>query len=70
MDGANRILNPHLRSKVMSAAEAALLIPSGANVGMSGFTGSGYPKAVPQAPAPKMLSFIAAYSPQNAEIGP
>ena len=49
MDGANRILNPHLRSKVMSAAEAALLIPSGANVGMSGFTGAGYPKALPQA---------------------
>ena len=47
MDGANRILNPHLRSKVMSATEAALLIPSGANVGMSGFTGAGYPKAVP-----------------------
>ena len=44
MDGANRILNPHLRSKVMSATEAALLIPSGANVGMAGFTGAGYPR--------------------------
>jgi succinyl-CoA:acetate CoA-transferase len=35
--------------KVMSAEEAAAFIPPGANVGMSGFTGSGYPKAVPGA---------------------
>ena len=55
MDGANRILNPHLRSKVMSAAEAALLIPSGANVGMSGFTGAGYPKELPTALAKRIL---------------
>jgi len=33
----------------MSPEEAAALIPSGVNVGMSGFTGAGYPKAVPQA---------------------
>ena len=31
----------------MSAAEAAALIRSGDQIGMSGFTGSGYPKAVP-----------------------
>jgi len=31
----------------MSAAEAAALIHSGDQIGMSGFTGSGYPKAVP-----------------------
>ncbi len=31
----------------MSAAEAAALIAPGMNVGMSGFTGAGYPKAVP-----------------------
>ena len=37
-----------LKSKIMTAAEAAALIPAGANVGMSGFTGSGYPKAVPR----------------------
>lgn len=30
-----------LRSKIMSASEAAALIPAGANVGMSGFTGGG-----------------------------
>jgi len=38
-----------LRSKVMSAESAASLITSGSTVGMSGFTGSGYPKAVPLA---------------------
>jgi len=31
----------------MTAAEAAALIHSGDQIGMSGFTGSGYPKAVP-----------------------
>src|SRR5664279_3795547 len=35
--------------KIMSAQEAAAFIPAGSNVGMSGFTGSGYPKAVPGA---------------------
>ena len=43
-----------LRLKRMSAQEAAALIPSGANVGMSGFTGAGYPKAVPLALAERM----------------
>ena len=36
-----------LADKVMTAEEAAALIERGSNVGMSGFTGSGYPKAVP-----------------------
>ncbi|MCY7340582.1 MAG: acetyl-CoA hydrolase/transferase family protein [Pseudonocardia sp.] len=35
--------------KIMSAEEAAEFIPAGSNVGMSGFTGSAYPKAVPGA---------------------
>jgi succinyl-CoA:acetate CoA-transferase len=38
-----------LVDKVMSAEEAAALIEPGCNVGMSGFTGAGYPKAVPAA---------------------
>ena len=38
-----------LADKVMSAEEAAALIEPGSNVGMSGFTGAGYPKAVPTA---------------------
>ena len=35
--------------RIVGAEEAASLIPSGARIGMSGFTGSGYPKAVPMA---------------------
>ena len=42
-----RVLNPELERKIMSAEEAAGLIHSGDQVGMSGFTGSGYPKVVP-----------------------
>ncbi|HHV49243.1 MAG TPA: acetyl-CoA hydrolase/transferase family protein [Rhodocyclaceae bacterium] len=55
MSAASRILNPALRSKIMSAEEAAALIPSGVNVGMSGFTGAGYPKAVPSALAKRIM---------------
>ena len=42
-----RVLNSALEKKIMSAAEAAALIHSGDQIGMSGFTGSGYPKVVP-----------------------
>ncbi len=49
-----RIENHELRSKVMPAEEAARLIESGTAVGMSGFTGSGYPKAVPLALAARI----------------
>lgn len=44
-----RIHSADLRSKLMAASDAARLIESGTTVGMSGFTGSGYPKAVPLA---------------------
>ncbi|MFE1599793.1 acetyl-CoA hydrolase/transferase family protein [Methylobacterium sp. ID0610] len=44
-----RIRNAALLAKVTSAEHAASLIASGSTVGMSGFTGSGYPKAVPLA---------------------
>jgi succinyl-CoA:acetate CoA-transferase len=44
-----RVLNKFLQNKIMPAEEAASLIPNGAVVGMSGFTGAGYPKAVPVA---------------------
>jgi succinyl-CoA:acetate CoA-transferase len=43
-----------LRPKIMSAEEAAGFITSGSTVGMSGFTGSGYPKAVPLALADRI----------------
>jgi len=42
-----RVLNSGLAQKIMTATEAASLIRSGDQVGMSGFTGSGYPKVVP-----------------------
>ena len=42
-----RVLNSSLEHKIMSADQAAALIHSGDQIGMSGFTGSGYPKAVP-----------------------
>ena len=43
----SRVLNSSLARRIMSADEAAALIRSGDQIGMSGFTGSGYPKAVP-----------------------
>ena len=44
---ADRIANARLRDRVVSAEAAAALIQPGETVAMSGFTGSGYPKAVP-----------------------
>jgi succinyl-CoA:acetate CoA-transferase len=39
----------------MSAEEAAALIKSGERIGVSGFTGSGYPKEIPQALARRII---------------
>jgi succinyl-CoA:acetate CoA-transferase len=54
MPSASRVLNRELRSKIMSADEAAQFISPGVNVGMSGFTGAGYPKQIPAALARRM----------------
>lgn len=43
----SRISCPVLRSRIASAGDAARQIRPGDNVGFSGFTGAGYPKAVP-----------------------
>src|SRR5664279_4780978 len=43
----SRVMSAAHRAKIMPAEAAAALVPNAANVGMSGFTGSGYPKAVP-----------------------
>ena len=56
----SRIRSAALRSKIVSAAEAAAMIPDGAHVGMSGFTGAGYPKAVPIALAERIAARHAA----------
>jgi len=51
----DRVKSATMASKIMSADDAAALIPAGSNVGMSGFTGSGYPKAVPKALASRIF---------------
>ena len=53
---SSRILNSTLAKLVMSAEEAAALIQPGSILGMSGFTGSGYPKAVPTALAERITA--------------
>ncbi|MDR2336426.1 MAG: acetyl-CoA hydrolase/transferase family protein [Burkholderiaceae bacterium] len=52
----SRIQHPGLRQKIMSAEEAAALIEPGSIIGMSGFTGAGYPKAFPQALASRIAA--------------
>ena len=52
---SDRILHKGLKAKVMSAEAAAALIPNGAVIGTSGFTGAGYPKAVPIALAKRAV---------------
>ncbi len=50
-----RILNKALQGKVVAAEEAASMIRPGDTVGMSGFTGAAYPKAVPVALAKQIM---------------
>lgn len=63
-----RIANITLRSKVTSAEAAAALIPCGATLGLSGFTGSGYPKAVPLALAARIEAAHAAGQPFRVKV--
>jgi succinyl-CoA:acetate CoA-transferase len=49
MTDRSRVRCQAIAGKVMSAEEAAAFIAPGDHVGMSGFTGSGHPKAVPAA---------------------
>ncbi|WP_010216454.1 acetyl-CoA hydrolase/transferase family protein [Sphingomonas sp. PAMC 26621] len=65
---SSRIDNPTLRGRVMSAEQAAMLIHSGSTIGMSGFTGSGYPKAVPLALAARIEAEHAAGNPFRVRI--
>ncbi len=64
----NRTAPASLKSKIMSADAAASLIHNGAILGMSGFTGSGYPKAVPLALAAQIESQHAAGNPFQVKI--
>ncbi|WJY68716.1 acetyl-CoA hydrolase/transferase family protein [Corynebacterium auris] len=50
---SERIAHAQLRDKVMTAEEAVQFVNHGDKVGISGFTGAGYPKAMPGAIAEK-----------------
>ena len=50
----NRVRNEKLHAKIVSAEVAAAAIKPGMNIGTSGFTPAGYPKAVPTALAARM----------------
>ncbi len=54
IDITDRVRNKALRDRIVTAEEAAAFITPGMNVGTSGFTPSGYPKAVPLALAERM----------------
>ncbi len=54
IDIRDRIRNHDLQAKVVSADEAAAIIKPGMNIGTSGFTLAGYPKAVPLALAERI----------------
>ncbi len=64
----SRVRNAALRSKIMTADQAAALIPAGSTVGMSGFTGSGYPKVVPLALAARIEAEHAAGRPFRLKV--
>ncbi|AIL33019.1 acetyl-CoA hydrolase/transferase family protein [Basilea psittacipulmonis] len=56
---AQRIKHSELRNKVMTAEQAAEFVQNGMVVGISGFTGAGYPKALPTAIAERAKKFHA-----------
>ncbi|UNK43015.1 acetyl-CoA hydrolase/transferase family protein [Luteimonas sp. S4-F44] len=59
----DRIRNAALRNRIVTPEQAAALIAPGQTVAMSGFTGSGYPKAVPVALAARIEQVHAAGQP-------
>ena len=64
----HRIDHAQLRSRLVSAEQAAALIQPGETVAMSGFTGSGYPKAVPLALATRIEQAHAAGMPFQIQV--
>jgi succinyl-CoA:acetate CoA-transferase len=64
----DRIGHAALRAKQTSAEHAASLIAPGSTVGMSGFTGSGYPKAVPLALAQRIQAAHQAGDPFRVRV--
>ncbi|RBY87796.1 acetyl-CoA hydrolase/transferase family protein [Blastococcus sp. TF02A-30] len=68
MPGGGRIQHAGLARKVVPADAAAAHVRPGDTVGMSGFTGAGYPKAVPEALARRISSAHAAGEPFRVNV--
>lgn len=68
MNTRARIGFADLRPKRMSAEDAAAQIHDGMTIGMSGFTGSGYPKSVPVALAAQIETAHAAGEPFRVKV--
>ncbi|MGZ4506678.1 MAG: acetyl-CoA hydrolase/transferase family protein [Blastococcus sp.] len=68
MPDHGRIRSAALAAKVVPADVAAALIRPGETVGMSGFTGAGYPKAVPEALARRIAAANAAGDPFRINV--
>ncbi|MCW2578049.1 MAG: aarC [Modestobacter sp.] len=68
MPGSGRIRHAGLAAKVVSAEAATAHIRHGDTVGMSGFTGAGYPKAVPQALARRITAAHEAGEPFRVNV--
>ncbi len=68
LDRSSRVLCPLLARRICSADEAAALIRPGEHVAMSGFTGAGYPKRVPQALARRMQAAATAGQPFRVSV--
>ena len=54
IDISDRVRNKDLQAKIVGAEEVAAFIKPGMSIGMSGFTASAYPKAIPLALAERM----------------
>ena len=63
-----RIRHTALREKIMTATEAAEFVQDGMLVGMSGFTGAGYPKALPTAIAERAQAIHAEGKPFQISV--
>lgn len=68
MSLTERVHHPAFAQRIMTAQEAAQLIPHGATVGMSGFTGAGYPKVLPKAIAERARAEHAAGRPYKINV--
>ena len=64
----DRIRHPLFRDRIVSADDAAGIIDPGMTVAMSGFTGAGYPKAIPQALAARIEQANAAGTPFRIKV--